>query len=98
MTRSLSVRTVASAVCLLVLGLSTAEARAQAADTVWTPELSMQYFAIGGTAMSPDGELVAYVVRAPLMEGEQSAYRSHIYLASAGGIMNARVRGGAHGS
>jgi hypothetical protein len=82
-------------VCLLVLGLLVAEARAQATDTVWTPELSMQYCAIGGTAMSPDGELVAYVVRTPLMEGEQSAYRSHIYLASAGGTMNARVRGAA---
>ncbi|MFV1987459.1 MAG: prolyl oligopeptidase family serine peptidase [Gemmatimonadota bacterium] len=47
----------------------------------WTPELSMRYRAIGGTAISPDGSRVAYVVREPLMEGEKSEYLSHIWMA-----------------
>ena len=41
-----------------------------------------RYHAILGTALSPDGSLVAYVVREPLMEEEQSEYRSHIWVAA----------------
>ncbi len=51
----------------------------------WTPELSMRYKQVGGTAMSPDGNLVAYTVRVPLMEGEQSEYLSHIWVARTDG-------------
>jgi dipeptidyl aminopeptidase/acylaminoacyl peptidase len=72
-----------SAIVALTLGLSfvlTAGALS-AQDDVWTPELSMQYRAIGGTAISPDGSMVAYVVREPLMEGNKSEYRSHIWMA-----------------
>ena len=90
---------------LALLVLSTAPAAAQpaaaqpAADTArWTPALAMQYHAIGGTAMAPDGQLVAYVVRAPLMEGEQSEYRSQIHVASVDGSMNVQYTRGEHSS
>ncbi|MCH8960591.1 MAG: S9 family peptidase [Bacteroidetes bacterium] len=54
----------------------------------WTPELSMQYKGGGQTALSPDGSLVAYRIREPLMEGEKSEYSSHIWVASADGATN----------
>ena len=62
----------------------------EAADETprWTPELSMQYKSVGQTALSPDGSLVAYVIREPLMEGEKSEYRSHIWIASTDGETN----------
>ena len=53
----------------------------EAQEDVWTPELSMQYRAIGGTAISPDGARVAFTVREPLMEGSRSEYRTHIWVA-----------------
>lgn len=58
---------------------------AQEADAGWTPELSIQFRGIGATAVSPDGMLVAYVVTEPLIEGEQSEYLSHIWVAAADG-------------
>ncbi|MDX1393804.1 MAG: S9 family peptidase [Gemmatimonadota bacterium] len=76
------VRRLAVAVCLGSLALaSNLTAPAAAQEEGWTPELSMRYHAIGGTAISPDGERVAYVVRKPLMEGSQSEYLSHIWVA-----------------
>lgn len=63
-------------------------AAAQAAATggaAWTPELSMRFRAIQGTTMSPDGSLVAYGVRVPLMEGEKSEYLTHLWVAAVDG-------------
>ena len=54
----------------------------------WTPEFSMKFKNVGGTAISPDGSLIAYVVREPLMQGEKSEYLSHIWLASSDGQRN----------
>jgi len=51
----------------------------------WTPELSMRYRAVGGTAISPDGSRIAFVVREPLMEGSRSEYRSHVWMTDAEG-------------
>lgn len=51
----------------------------------WTPELSMRYRTVGGTAISPDGSRVAFVVREPLMEGSKSEYRSHVWMTDVGG-------------
>lgn len=65
-----------------------------AADDRWTPALSMQYLGVSGVAISPDGSRVAYVVREPLMEGEQSEYLSHIWMATADGSRNARFTRG----
>ncbi|MCG8470180.1 MAG: prolyl oligopeptidase family serine peptidase, partial [Gemmatimonadetes bacterium] len=77
---------------IVVTALSTAAAvasalptRAQEAQEGWTPELSMQYRAIGGTAISPDAGRVAFVVREPLMAGEQSEYRTHVWMADGSG-------------
>ncbi|MFQ5690423.1 MAG: LpqB family beta-propeller domain-containing protein, partial [Gemmatimonadota bacterium] len=60
----------------------------------WTPALSMKYFAIRGTALSPDGRQVAYVVREPIMEGKKSEYRSQIWVASADGSRNVQFTRG----
>ncbi|MCI0690723.1 S9 family peptidase [candidate division KSB1 bacterium] len=51
----------------------------------WTPEVMIKYKRLGGIAISPDGKWVAYTVSEPLMEGEKSEYRTHIFLASADG-------------
>ncbi len=76
---------------ILILSISVqpvmAQEEEQTADR-WTPELSMQYKTIQGTAMSPDGDLIAYVVREPVMEGEKSEYLSHIWVVSADGETN----------
>ncbi|MEJ2540902.1 MAG: S9 family peptidase [Gemmatimonadota bacterium] len=56
-----------------------------AGESTWSPALSMQFRAVGGTALSPDGERVAFTVREPLMEGEQSEYLTQIWMASADG-------------
>ena len=105
MTASRTVRTVALA---LVLGASLhariaslAQAQEAAGPTSdataedrWTPALSMRYLGVSGVAVSPDGSRVAYVVREPLMEGEQSEYLSHIWLATADGVRNAQFTRG----
>lgn len=74
-------------VAVLVLMLQTliAEEKEEKPEDRWTPELSMQYKSIRGTAMSPDGRLIAYVVREPLMKGEKSEYLSHIWVVSTDG-------------
>lgn len=61
------------------------DASGDAEATGWTPEMVMQVDAVGQTAVSADGALVAYVVRTPLMEGEQSEYQSHIFVAATDG-------------
>ncbi len=71
-------------VAVLIPGLR-ANAQEAGGRQGWTPALQLQYRAIQGTAISPDGQLIAYVVRTPLVEGEQSKYLSHIWLASADG-------------
>ncbi len=54
----------------------------------WTPEFCMQFKSLSGTAISPTGDYVAYVVREPRMEGEESAYLEHIWLARTDGSAN----------
>lgn len=54
----------------------------------WTPGVMITIKRVGGTALSPDGNLVAYTVSTPLVEGEQSGYITHIWIASADGRMN----------
>jgi dipeptidyl aminopeptidase/acylaminoacyl peptidase len=51
----------------------------------WTPEAMIQYKRLLGTAISPDGNWVAYTVSEPIMKGEKSEYLTHIFLASADG-------------
>ncbi|MCY3699214.1 MAG: hypothetical protein OXH46_06220, partial [Gemmatimonadetes bacterium] len=73
-----------AAALILTASFGAHEARAQA-DDAWTPALSMQYRAVSGTAISPDGSRIAFVVREPLMEGPQSEYLSHIWMTNADG-------------
>ena len=58
------------------------------AEDRWTPAVSMRYLQVSGVAISPDGSRIAYVVREPLMEGEKSEYRSHIWVADTDGSRN----------
>jgi dipeptidyl aminopeptidase/acylaminoacyl peptidase len=51
----------------------------------WSPAVSMQFRGVSSTVISPDGAHVAFLVREPLMEGEQSEYRSHVWMAAADG-------------
>ena len=60
----------------------------------WTPALGMRYLQPSGVAISPDGSRIAYVVREPLMEGEKSEYRSHIWVADADGNRNVQFTRG----
>ncbi len=51
----------------------------------WTPARSMEIQQVQGTAISPDGSKIAYVIRVPVMEGEKSEYLSHIWVVNADG-------------
>ena len=64
---------------------SQAPAQAPAAAATWTPELTMRFRGVQGVAISPDGSLVAYGIREPLMEGEKSEYLTHLWVAAADG-------------
>lgn len=63
-------------------------ALSQEAVTRWTPEVMIKFKRVGGTAISPDGKLVAYTVSTPLMEGEKSEFLTHVWVASADGKVN----------
>jgi Tol biopolymer transport system component len=60
----------------------------------WTPEVMIKYKRLLGTAISPDGKWVAYTVSEPVMEGEKSEYRTHIFLASADGKIDFQLTQG----
>lgn len=60
-------------------------ATAQDAPERWTPATSMEFKQIQGTAVSPDGSRIAYVVRTPVLEGEKSEYLSHVWVVNADG-------------
>lgn len=62
-----------------------AKSTADAGPVKWTPEASIHYKRLTGAALSPDGKWIAYAVSEPLMEGEKSEFRTHIFLASADG-------------
>ena len=77
-------RTLGVAALLALMAVPPQGATAQE-DAGWSPELSMRYRAVSGTAISPDGSRVAFVVREPLMEGQKSEYLSHIWMTDADG-------------
>ena len=89
---SLRLATLALAATLLPCAttplLSQEPADAPPSEDRWTPAVSMRYLQVSGVAISPDGSRTAYVVREPLMEGEKSEYRSHIWVADADGSRN----------
>jgi dipeptidyl aminopeptidase/acylaminoacyl peptidase len=71
----------------LGLGLVAGTLRAEEVAEVeaWSPELQMQYRQVRDTALSPDGSLVAFVVREAIMEEETSEYRDQLWVARSDG-------------
>lgn len=63
-------------------------ATAQDTPQRWTPELMIKFKRVGQTAVSPDGNLIAYTVSTPMMEGEKSEFLTHIWMVSADGKLN----------
>ena len=75
-------------VVMVLLALPARAGAQETTDDRWTPELSMRYFGVGGTTISPDGRHIAYTIRKPLMEGEKSEYLSHVWIVTADGERN----------
>ena len=69
----------------ITLLLLTLFAQVSIGQNKWTPEKMMRYKNITDTNISPDGKYIAYVVRAPLMEGEKSEYNTQIWVAASDG-------------
>ena len=61
---------------------------AQPAIENWTPEAMVNLPVVGSPEISPDGSTVAYTVRETLMEGEDSSFLTHIWVATTDGSMN----------
>ncbi len=61
---------------------------AQQQPAGWTPDVMIKFKRVGGTAISPNGDLVAYSVSTPLLEGEKSEYLTHIWIVSTEGKIN----------
>ncbi len=83
--RGLRVSSLATLIVLCTWSASAQEQSATLPPPQWSPALSMEYRAVSSTVLSPDGSQVAFVVREPVMEGEDSEYRSQIWVASADG-------------
>ncbi|MFU8811478.1 MAG: prolyl oligopeptidase family serine peptidase [Balneolaceae bacterium] len=54
----------------------------------WTPEAMVNQPVVGSPAVSPDGSMIAYTIRETNMEGDDSEFLTHIWVASADGTMN----------
>ena len=79
---------------LTLTGNSFAQSDPTGSVSEWTPEFSMQFRRIQGTATSPDGEYIAYVVNTPLMEGSDSEFQTHIWVATKNGLRNTQYTRG----
>lgn len=77
------------AIVIASLGSSIAFAQDEASELQqWTPEFSMKFRRVQGTAISADGSRIAYIVSTPLMEGEQSKFEGQVWVANADGSRN----------
>ena len=76
-----------SAVALVLFStvLCAQNSKTENAPVKWTPEVMIKYHRLTNAAISPDGKWVAYTVSEPLLEGEKSEFRTHIFLASTDG-------------
>lgn len=74
---------------LLLIGFMTSHASAWQADKdtieAWTPSAMASLPVVTSTAIAPDGVYVAYTVRETKMEGEDSKYLSHLWVAKSDG-------------
>lgn len=73
---------------LLCLFLSGCLLQVAHAQSRWTPADMMKFKRVSSPVVSPDGKLVAYQVANARMDGENSDFLTHIYVASADGKMN----------
>ena len=71
----------------ICLGLNS-ELTAQHTIETWTPESMVNLPVVGSPVVSPDGSKIAYTVRETKMEGEESSFLTHIWVAAADGSMN----------
>ena len=78
-------RLCAAALVLSCSALFAQNSNTSNAPTKWTPEVMIKYHRLTNAAISPEGKWVAYTVSEPLLEGEKSEFRTHIFLASADG-------------
>ena len=53
--------------------------------TGWTAELALKVKRVGSVRVSPDGSRVAYTVSRAIMDGETSAWRTHIHISDTDG-------------
>jgi len=79
---------------LIAFGFSTVHS--QTVIESWTPEAMVNQKVVGSPAISPDGSMIAYTVRETKMEGEESEFLTHIWVASADGSMNRQFTRGDH--
>jgi dipeptidyl aminopeptidase/acylaminoacyl peptidase len=70
----------------LALGFFTLQS--QTTVESWTPESMVDLPVAGSPEISPDGSIIAYTVRETNMEGEESSFTTHIWVAKADGSMN----------
>lgn len=54
----------------------------------WTPEAMVNLPVVGSPVLSPDGSLIAYTLRETNMEGNESSFTTHIWVARADGTSN----------
>ncbi|MCC5913315.1 MAG: S9 family peptidase [Balneolaceae bacterium] len=79
------------ALCLpliFLFQLQPLDLNAQSAVESWTPESMVNLPVVGSPEISPDGSVIAYTVRETNMEGEESSFTTHIWVAKADGSMN----------
>lgn len=62
--------------------------QAQTVIENWTPEAMVNLPITGSPELSPDGSMIAYTVRETNMEGDESSFTTHIWVAKADGSMN----------
>ena len=79
---------------LLTINISGAQEAITVSDSGWTPDLSMEFRRVQSTTLSADGAHVAYVLRTPLMDGSDSEFQSHIWVAGTDGSTNRRYTRG----
>ena len=66
----------------------TLTSEAQTVVESWTPESMVNLPVAGSPEISPNGSMVAYTVRETKMEGEESSFLTHIWIAKTDGSMN----------
>jgi len=83
-------------ITILVIAFGFLPVKSQTVIKNWTPEQMVDQQVVGSAAISPDGSMIAYTVRETKMEGEDSKFLTHIWVASADGSMDRQFTRGDH--